>query len=1023
MACTNGMQMYCSVLGGGECVLDASSALEYCQCKPEFGPDFSFYHPTTLDCSKPHTAYIGMLLFQALTSWVVGYLLYMQSLRCKGILKQITYTWLVTLGSVLGFLLGLAAQNGMREMASFFFALAIMACGNAGFLVVRLLVDARYAIEMRSPKRSLTVLFWARLSMFATASAYAVALMVLANDDRQFNLIMHVVCWYLIVLIILVAGAIAYHSVKFSRSLQSMINQQSAPAVAVAAAAAPPSSAKDEKPDLIKRLRLFREMALLVGLSIMPGLVVAFGVFVGFGGVPFVWLLLALAVQIFPLVGWRLERLNKMIQSFQDAKQLVVQLSQSKTNDSTDTWQHANQFGDAVPMFKRSKYLFYVRPRVLRLGKDNLFVYLCGSRMANWVTSRLTRKMWFIVCACVLGAVLMGLSWSVLIVPYSFELTLAFIIVGLGLVVPLFVVLIFSLLSAKFLWRHLIWRSPMFQFRFAMLNVSFAANLCVLPQLDFGPTLALVFLYCCTLFLFIWDALDGVKRSYTVVAVSLSASAPFLGWFLLAFDYWSERHNQVYFGFFSSFHFAMDMNLILLLCIAGDGSRVMKFGAHSFIYVFVQIPVRYLKLGADEDEQQLQWGETDFAEPDPLAMDYQLQQQQQQNPMYTPRRTSMPSVMAAAEPRLTVIALGSPAVATGKGHRSAKRKQPSSRRRATRQHGKVQKLLYASMVVLESDSFAALWLGRAMAGRVLGLAERHPHAMALWSGLSIGAPLGVWAGLVLTGLVPVELTFLCLLGFPPLLWRGLLKSKVVCRYLVVEPEFFMDVTMVVCAMVMLAYALGGFTMRTGLPLILIGCTFVDYRLSDAMVNIRQTTPYHPLLFFPVVLPILFLLPLLGNLNQLSDMDAGSFVLLIGGRINVDPAEGDVFLQANPPPGAFQRFRSSQMAFDLMFAYGCKLLLDWTERLLVTSLAALTFIVNPVKAKYGEVTGDFVEELEPPPALVQSGEFPAQQQVNPSPAHRPMRSNLSEHEFVIKVTPDAGAGKRDSQLVALVEEDA
>ncbi|KAH9255405.1 hypothetical protein BASA81_006524 [Batrachochytrium salamandrivorans] len=1006
MACTDSMQLYCSVLGGGECVLDPSSALEYCQCKPAFGPDFSFYHPTTLDCSKPKTAYIGMLLFQTLTSWVVGYLLYVQSLRCKGILKQITYTWLLTLMNLLGFLLGLAIQNGMREMTSFFFAMAIMSCGNAGFLVVRLLVDARYAIEMRSPRRTLTLLFWSRVSLFIMGSACGISLMVLAYNDHQFNIVMHIVCWWLIILITVVAGAIAYHSIKFAQSLQSMINQQSMPAAIIAT---PPSNVKDEKPDLIKRLRLFREAALLVGLIIMPGLVLVFGIFITFGGMPILWLLLFIMLQIFPLVGWRLERLNKMIQSFQDAKHLAIQVSQSKTNETTDT----NQMENAIPMFKRNKFLFYIRPRILKLGKDTLFYYLCHSKVAHWITTNLTRKAWFIVSACVFGLAITGLSWAVLIAPFSTELTLTLSIVGLGMAVPLFIVLIFSLLSAKFLWRHLILRSATFQFRFVLLTVTFVANLFVLPIQEFGPTLALVFLYCCTLFLLVWDALDGIKRSYTLVAVSLSASAPFLGWFLLAFDYWSKRQNQVYWGFFSSYHFAMDMNLILLLCIAGDGSRVMKFGIHSFIYIFAEIPTRYLKLDGEEEEQRLQWGETDFAEPDPLAMDQQ--QQNLDKPMFTvsPRRTSIPSI--AAEPRLTIMTLGSPAML--KTHRHVDH-QPSSRKRTTG-HGRIQRIFYLSMVVLESDSFAVLWLGKVAASRMLWVTTCYPNAIALWSGLSIGAPLGIWSGFVLTGLVPVEITFLCLLGFLPLIWRGMFKSKIVCRYLIVQPEFLVDVVMVVCILVLLGYALGGFTMRTGLPLILIACTFVDYRLSDAMVNIHLTSPYHPLLFFPIVLSILFLLPLLGNLNQLENMNTSSFVLLIGG-ITTTSSTGDVFLEINPLQGAFQRIRSSQMAFDLMLAYGVKLLLDWMERFWVTSLSSLTNIVSPVKAKYGEWTGDFMEELEQQPP-VQSDEF-SLQQPHPSPIQRPMKSNLSEHEFIIKVSPETGLGKRDSQLVPLAEED-
>lgn len=948
--CTDeAMVAWCSL--GGNCIV-LEGGKEVCECWSGFTSDASFYHPTRSDCTRTSVVYIAILLFQTLSAWIVCYRLYTQSLRSKGILLSITRSWIVLVFFIWMLALSFVIQDGMYEAGCFFLAACGMACANAGFHLLRLLIEARYAVEMRSPERTLRLITAAKYLVFALLMTMSGVLIAFARNDEKFNIAMSVWCLLILLLVTTVPAVIVYHNVKFSKSLQHMIDDQLLPNNHHN------MQERDEKPDLLKRLKLFRDMVILVAAVMVPLLICFVAVFTAWQAFPAMWIGIIIIFTVFSVIGLKLETMNKMIQAFQDAKlgaaAAMAANSKSAPAQPVTSASTSNQdFNDAVPMFTRSRFLFYLRPRVLRVGQDSLVFYLFGSHAAD-VACRATASLPFRILAYIMAAGTMVFSWVILLLDGSTteqqDVMLAFMIVTLAFAVPYILCMVLSQLSLRFLMKHLVFRSAAFQFRVILLIVCLVANIFVFANPTTAQIVALTMLFLSTMLTVIWDSLWEAKHGYMIIMAAMSTSVPFVTWFLLAFDFWNGRHNVVYNGFFSTYHFAADVNLMMLLCIAIDGSRAIKYGINVFLYVFAEINTRYVSLD-DAAEDTMEWGETDFAEPDPSAM--LLGANMQQYPVFamSPRRTSLAAARNSSIPTTPQMLQSARSIIkiNSATNRQKKKKEP-----------RMQKLLYFSLVILESDSFAYQWLGPEHAKRILGWYVTHPHVMALTSGVMLGAPLILWVGFVLPGTVHEEWSVLCLVGLIPLVTRFLVKSTLVCRYLATQLESWVDMAIAVGSLTFLGIALGGFTVRTGVPLVLLLCTFVDYRFSDALVNMHESTPYHPLVFFPVVLPVLIALPVLGNMNVFAAgvMNTESFSL-----IPQHLSFPDVFLLENPPNTAFQRIRYSQLVFDFMFGFGVRIALDFIERWAKQRPQALTFIVSPVRPKFCSVTGAKIEEIE------------------------------------------------------------
>jgi hypothetical protein len=376
----------------------------------------------------------------------------------------------------------------------------------------------------------------------------------------------------------------------------------------------------------------------------------------------------------------------------------------------------------------------------------------------------------------------------------------------------------------------------------------------------------------------------------------------------------------VFYSFFSTYQFASDVHLVLIMVYFLDGIRLVKYSSNNFLYSSRALEVRYVKLNSS-DEDTVTFGEIDFDVPN-------------------------------------------------KG-------SPRSNNDKVRN---VEMVLYSKIVIRERDSFLFRFFGKRVCERVLDFCETNSAAVSLTNGFFISIPLLLWICLDLTGISEVDLSWLCLISIPVVLFRFLIKSKLVLVHLLFRMEFFLESMIHVVALVFLGISLPD-PNHSVLPLILMSLVFLDFRLSDSYVNLSSSSPFHPLYFIPVVCSTLFVLPILGNFGCFPSLNTQSFPLTSNGIYN--NASGDVFLLENPDFGVFARVRYSQLVFDGMIAMGVRLVLEFFHKLMferAVGLSGLSYLWHPVHPKFVKFSPPFpwMKATEPrhftPGSPTQSGQI-------------------------------------------------
>jgi hypothetical protein len=160
-----------------------------------------------------------------------------------------------------------------------------------------------------------------------------------------------------------------------------------------------------------------------------------------------------------------------------------------------------------------------------------------------------------------------------------------------------------------------------------------------------------------------------------------------------------------------------------------------------------------------------------------------------------------------------------------------------------------------------------------------------------------------------------------------LIFRLLLKSKHVTRYLMFSLKFSFDLAI---HMIGLGIFGSSYGVNSTPLLILFFLIFMDWRLADANV-LPTISPFRPSYFIPI-LAALVLIPsmyIAGNLQGLSNTNS----IYSSAFANLSEFDNvtDVFELSNPPRSIFSRVRSSQAFMDGLLIFDMKLLVDFLHQ--------------------------------------------------------------------------------------------
>lgn len=913
--CEGYLANLCAV--GGTCVVNNVTNKQFCLCDQGHGPDVTLFHPVVPDCTLPSNAYLGMVLFQSLTGFCVAYRLYHQTQRGKGLLRELTASWLSAVVVLSIMMVGILIQRGFYEVAAVMLGLGTNSIIYGAYVLMELLVDARYSMEMRNSEKAVLMIHISKYGNIAVFTLIAVLQAVYARTS-MFNATIKAWAMFLLICVGVLGSVLLFHNQMFILSLQRVIKQVHVTRI----------GPRDERPAVLARLRIFRTLVVLVMVVIGPLILTGTIFFIVVGNFPFMWIAVGFVLQVINLMGLLLDLLNRMIIDFQNAKERALldqnaQASsepQAPTNDSFSVNRSiSDKYIEPVLFFPRSRTVFvYIFPKGIPVLPDSIFYYMCGQRAALnllWMC----RQIPFMILVHLVSPLAVVLGSVVLISGDRYISIETTTIIVLGFCFPFLAVPVLALASLRQIKLCLL-QSSTFQLRLILLLVTYFVT-CDVLHFDLRVGL-LMQLYIPNLVTLILDTGTKEKVGFIWLMYLFSIPLPFLTWMLLNFDFISQpRFNRTFAGgFFSLYHFAMDMNTFLVWLIFLDGMRLMKYGIRVFLHLRAPMRVRYTQLN-DEIGSRVQEGEVDLSSG-------------------RVRRGS------------SVSSIGSPRQRT-----RARRKQPT----------KQTKIYVNQLLIREEDALLFSWFMSAddeKGSRLLRWMELNSFLLTcILDLLMTHIPLLIWVSLVLTQVAPPALGIICIVSFGAALFRLLFKSRLVLMFIMKRADFILEILVMFTGIAFLGVTFIEYPSRPDTlfhlcPLLSLALVFLDWRTSDALVNPKSLHPQNYPVAVLMAIVYLGMLPCFAfsNLIPVAAENAQSYFELSPSYANLSFA-GDSFLLEQPPTTFFSRIRYSQIALDALLVFTLRTIVRYVERVQIqranksSNIVVLEYIQCPISPLY------------------------------------------------------------------------